>query len=76
MTPAHLIALRFVTDRSIDRTTGRIQTVDLRKIGEMMRQKIIDLGMMEPPLVAVEADQVFTTAAGIAALRSREGGRG
>ena len=41
---------------------------DLRKISESYRQCIIDLAMMEPPLVDVEADHVFLTAAGRAAI--------
>lgn len=40
--------------------------LDLRKISEPMRQRLIDLGMMEPPLVDVDADRVFITAAGSA----------
>lgn len=38
--------------------------VDLRKIGEPMRQRLIDLAMEEPPLVDVDADRVFLTEAG------------
>lgn len=59
MTPITLITLRFLADRTRDPVTGRIRSVDLREISEPMRQAIIDLGMMEPPLVEVDADQVF-----------------
>ena len=52
MTPIQLAALTHVAE---------MKAVDLRKIGEPMRQRLIDLGMMEPPLVAVNADQVFLT---------------
>jgi hypothetical protein len=38
--------------------------VDLRKISEPMRQRLIDLAMEEPPLVDVDADRVFLTQAG------------
>jgi hypothetical protein len=60
LTPAHLIALSHVSDIG----------ADLRKISEPHRQKIIDLGMMEPPLIAVDADKVFVTDAGRAVLRN------
>lgn len=67
MTPIKLVTLRFVAERT--RIAGRIQTLDLRKISEPMRQKIIDLGMMEPPLVQVNADQVSITGYGDQYLR-------
>lgn len=38
--------------------------LDLRKISEPMRQRLIDLAMMEPPLVDADADRVFATDAG------------
>lgn len=66
MTPIQIAALHFVADRQV--VAGRIQFVDLRGIGEPMRQRIIDLGMMEPPLVDVDADKVFLTEAGFNAV--------
>lgn len=71
MTPIKLATLRFVAERTRDPITGRIKTVDLREIGEPMRQKIIDLGMMEPPLVQVDADQVSITGYGDQYLRGQ-----
>jgi len=44
---------------------------DLRKISEGMRQAIITLGMTEPPLVDVRADEVYITDAGRAALKAQ-----
>jgi hypothetical protein len=44
-------------------------TIDLRKISEPMRQRLIDLAMMEPPLVDVDADRVSLTQAGQDAAR-------
>ncbi len=38
--------------------------MDLRKVSEPMRQRLIDLAMQEPPLVDVDADRVFITDAG------------
>lgn len=45
---------------------------DLRKISEGLRQRLIDLAMMEPPLVDVDADRVSITTAGRAALKPEE----
>jgi hypothetical protein len=42
---------------------------DLRELGEQGRKVIIDLGMMEPPLVDVRADEVFLTDVGLEALK-------
>lgn len=70
MTPIQLAALRFVAERRIDRATGRIQSVDLREIGEAMRQRIIDLAMMEPPLVDVDGPRVIMTVSGECTLRT------
>lgn len=44
------------------------QMDDLRDLGERGREVVIDLGMMEPPLVDVRADEVFITDAGREAL--------
>lgn len=41
---------------------------DLRKISEQYRQMLITFGMMEPPLVDVDADRVTITEAGHRAL--------
>jgi len=68
MTPIHLATLAFIGERRIDRATGRAIGVELRQISEPMRQRIIDLGMAEPPLVDVEGDLVFLTPYGFAEL--------
>lgn len=44
---------------------------DLRKLSELRRQVIITLGMAEPPLVDVRADEVFITDAGRTALKAQ-----
>lgn len=64
MTPAQLIALGYIADRGVDPSTGRRRSVDLREISEPTRQRIIDLGMMEPPLVDVDGPWVFLTKEG------------
>lgn len=46
------------------RHVAEVGTIDLRKVSEAMRQRLIDLAMREPPLVDVEADRVFLTDAG------------
>jgi len=56
----HMIVLRDIA------TKGE---VDITKIGEARRQKIIDLGMHEPALVDVQGDMIAITAAGRAWLR-------
>jgi hypothetical protein len=68
MTPILRAALAFVDVRRVDPASGRAKAVDLREISEPMRQRIIDLGMMEPALVDVEGDRVFLTPAGFAEL--------
>jgi hypothetical protein len=40
------------------------RSLDLRRVSEPMRQRLIDLAMCEPPLVDVDADRVFLTEAG------------
>lgn len=45
------------------------QMDDLRELGERGREVVIDLGMMEPPLIDTRADEIFITEAGITALR-------
>lgn len=42
--------------------------LDLRHVSEPLRQRLIDLAMLEPPLVDVDADRVFITAAGRAVI--------
>ena len=69
MTPIQLAALRFVAERRVDRASGRVQSVDLREIGEAMRQRIIDLGMMDRPLVDIDGPRVILTLRGEEALR-------
>lgn len=51
---------------------AEVGTVDLRKISEPMRQRLIDLGMEDPPLVDVDADRVFLTDAGRAAVTANK----
>lgn len=68
MTPIQLAAFRFVAERPIDRASGRVQSVDLREIGEPMRQRIIDLAMMDKPLVDVDGPRVILTLRGIELL--------
>lgn len=41
----------------------------LNSMGEEMRQKVIDLGMQEPPLVDVMGEEVSVTEAGRDALK-------
>lgn len=48
----------------------RTRGADLRKVSEQYRQVLIALGMLEPPLVMVDADQVTITEAGRAALKA------
>lgn len=43
---------------------------DLRKVSDALRHRLVDLGMMEPPLVDVDADRVFITPAGRSALKA------
>lgn len=52
------------------RYLAQVGYVDLRKISEPTRQRLIDLGMMEPPLVDVDADRVSLTEAGKSAVPS------
>lgn len=51
---------------------AQVGSVDLRKISEPMRQRLIDLGMMEPPLVDVIGDRVSLTAAGRNAVMTEQ----
>lgn len=56
--------------RNVERPGGD----DLREVSESYRQKLIDLAMMEPPLVEVDADQVTIASAGRMALMDGSGG--
>ena len=47
---------------------AEVGKLDLRRISEPMRQRLIDLAMEEPPLVDVDADRVFLTEAGRAII--------
>jgi hypothetical protein len=71
LTPIQHAALMHVACRPIDRITGRMQSVDLDDISEPMRQRLIDLAMMEPPLVDVDGPLVYATDAGIKAVKNR-----
>lgn len=55
----HMIVLRHI---------HRNGEVDLREVSEPMRQKIIDLGMNEPPLINVRGDLIACTACGRATV--------
>lgn len=46
------------------RHLARVGNLDLRRVSEPTRQRLIELAMEEPPLVDVDADRVFLTAAG------------
>jgi hypothetical protein len=46
--------------------------IDVRKISEPHRQRFIDLAMMEPPLVDIDAGRIYATAAGIARAQSEK----
>lgn len=63
LSDAHMIVLRDINRRCSPACPK--SPVDLRVVGEAYRQKAIDLGMMEPPLVDVRGDYLITTAAGI-----------
>lgn len=75
MTPIQLAAFQFVADRRVDRTTGRHKEVSLDEISEPMRQRIIDLAMMEPPLVDLDGPRVFLTGCGYIKLNAIRAGR-
>lgn len=46
--------------------------IDLRRYSESVRQRAIDLAMREPPLIDIDADHIFLTEAGHAALEAHE----
>jgi hypothetical protein len=48
----------------------RHQPVNLNEVGELYRHALIDLGMMEPPLVEVDGELVFATPAAVDALNA------
>ena len=60
MKATHVMVLKDIAER---------RGVDIRKVSEPYRQRIIDLGMMEPPLVQIDADRVSLTADGRSALK-------
>lgn len=60
---AHIIVLKDIAQRASPASS--VPPVDLRKISEPYRQKAIDLGMMEPPLVDVRGDFLIPTADGL-----------
>ena len=68
LTDAHIIVLRHIAEPRVDMFSGRVNQLDIRKLSEPYRQRAIDLGMMEPPLVDIDGDFLFVTAAGRAAL--------
>lgn len=56
------------THGAVLRHLGDVKQIDLRRVSEVMRQRLIDLAMQEPPLVDIDADRVFLTEAGKSAL--------
>ena len=60
LTPIQIIVLK-----EIDK--GHL--ADIREMSEPWRQTVISLGMIEPPLIDVEADQVILTIRGEDALK-------
>jgi len=68
LTPIQYAALKFVSETRTDRATGRRRDVTLREISEPMRQRLIDLAMMEPQLVDVYGDTIFVTDAALELL--------
>lgn len=73
MTPIQIAALEFIFDRRIDRATGRCNDLYLTTVSEPMRQRIIDLGMMEPPLIDMDGPRVVMTLAGIREIAKLRG---
>lgn len=65
----HMRAMHWAVLRHIN----QVGAADLRHMSEPMRQRVIDLGMLDPPLVDVDADRVFVTDAGRAALTATSG---
>lgn len=74
MTEAQIIVLRHIAEPRVDMLTGRINQIDIRRISEPYRQRAIDLGMMDPPLVEIDGDFLRITDAGRAALAATKGG--
>jgi hypothetical protein len=58
------IAVQRAMGIAVLRRLAEVGPFDLRTVSEPMRQKLIELGMAEPPLVDVDADRVFITKAG------------
>lgn len=56
------------TQMMVLKDIAKRKSVDIRTISEPYRQRMIDLGMMEPPLVEIDADRVSLTNAGRAAV--------
>lgn len=67
------MVLRHIADAPQGKTMGRPRRVDIRNVSEAYRQRVIDLGMMQPPLVDIDGDWLSVTDAGRSALRSLEG---
>lgn len=62
-----------ITQMLVLKDIARRGFVDIRKISEPYRQRMIDLGMMEPPLVTIDADRVSLTMAGQAVINGANG---
>lgn len=71
MTPIQIIALSFVAERNgkRDPATGRRLGLRLGSVSEPMRARIVDLAMMEPPMLDVDGDELYVTIHGSAVLR-------
>lgn len=59
----HVAVLRYLAN---------VGEVDMRRISEPFRQRLIDLAMREPPLVDAAADRAFLTDAGRLAVADGE----
>lgn len=65
----HMAVLRHIAEMNTPSAGSRRKLgVDITKVSEPMRQRIIDLGMHEPPLVDIQGDMIDVTAAGLALL--------
>lgn len=60
LTPIQIIVLKEIDKNHL---------ADIREMSEPWRQAVISLGMVEPPLIDVEADQVMLTIRGEDALK-------
>lgn len=73
VTPIHNATLDFIARHRFDRATGRHHDLLLHEVSEPMRQRIIDLAMMEPPLVDMDGPRVVMTLSGLKQLAEIRG---